>query len=182
MKSNLITSLLLAASVIAVSACATKPPPPPAATSTPPPASQPAPPPPPYQPPVSQAPTGPVAGSVEDFVVNAGDRVYFETDQSTLTAEGQRILDMQAAWLGRYPAVQVRIEGNADERGTREYNLALGARRAESVRAYLSSRGVAASRVSTISYGKERPIDGGTGDESWAKNRNGHTAITAGAR
>ena len=92
------------------------------------------------------------------------------------------MLDRQAEWLQRYPQVMVRIEGNADERGTREYNLALAARRAESVRAYLISRGVAGGRITTISYGKEMPIDAGSGEEAWAHNRNAHTAITSGAR
>jgi peptidoglycan-associated lipoprotein len=163
-----------------LAACATKPPPPPAATTEPPP-----PPPPPGQPappPVSRGPAGPVPGSVEDFVATAGDRVYFETDQYTLTSEAQAVLDRQAAWLARYPAVTIRIEGNCDERGTREYNLALGSRRAESTRAYLASRGVAAARISTISYGKERPIDPGSSEDAWAKNRNAHTSIVAGAR
>jgi peptidoglycan-associated lipoprotein len=125
---------------------------------------------------------GPIPGSVQDFVINAGDRVYFDTDQYTLRDDARGVLDRQAAWLQRYPQVMVRIEGNADERGTREYNLALGARRAESIRAYLASRGVAGGRVTTISYGKERPIDGGSGEDAWARNRNGHTAITSGAR
>jgi peptidoglycan-associated lipoprotein len=115
-------------------------------------------------------------------VVNVGDRVYFDTDEYTLRDDARALLDKQAQWLTQYPAVQIRIEGNADERGTREYNLALGGRRAESVRAYLSSRGIAASRITTISYGKERPIDAGTGEEAWAKNRNAHTALTSGTR
>ena len=85
------------------------------------------------------------------------------------------------AWLQRYPSVTVRIEGNADERGTREYNLALGARRAESVRSYLVQRGVSAARIDTISYGKERPIAAGSNEEAWARNRNAHTAIVSGA-
>ena len=92
------------------------------------------------------------------------------------------VLAAQAAWLNRYGAVQVGIEGNCDERGTREYNLALGARRASSVRDFLVSHGVNPARISTISYGKERPIDPGEGEEAWAKDRNAHTAITAGAQ
>ena len=162
-----------------VAACATKPPPPPAATNTPPPPSAP---PPSAPPPVAQRPVGPVPGSVEDFLVSAGDRVYFETDSYTLASDAQQILDRQAAWLSRYPQVTIRIEGNCDERGTREYNLALGSRRAESVRAYLASRGVNAARISTISYGKERPIDGASTEDAWAKNRNGHTTLVAGMR
>ena len=171
---------VMAGALALVAACATKPPPPPAATNTPPPpASQP-----PSQPPpaTAQRPVGPVPGSVEDFLVSAGDRVYFETDSYMLASDAQQILDRQAAWLSRYPQVTIRIEGNADERGTREYNLALGSRRAESVRAYLASRGVAAARISTISYGKERPIDGASTEEAWAKNRNGHTTLVAGMR
>jgi len=92
------------------------------------------------------------------------------------------VLDAQANWLRRYPSVRVRIEGNADERGTREYNLALGARRANSVRDYLVSRGVTSDRISTISFGKEQPIDPGSGEEAWQKNRNARTAIVSGAR
>ncbi|OYX34015.1 MAG: peptidoglycan-associated lipoprotein [Caulobacterales bacterium 32-69-10] len=167
----------------ALAACATKPPPAPAATPyTPPPSEAPPPPPPPPPPPVSQGQVGPIPGSMEDFVATAGDRVYFDTDQFTLRDDARAVLDRQAMWLQRYPQVVIRIEGNADERGTREYNLALGARRAESVRAYLASRGVAAGRVTTISYGKERPIDGGSGEDAWARNRNAHTALTSGAR
>jgi peptidoglycan-associated lipoprotein len=123
-----------------------------------------------------------VPGSVQDFVINAGDRVYFDFDSYSVRADAGPVLDAQAAWLGRYAAVQIRIEGNADERGTREYNLALGARRANAVRDYLVSRGVSASRISTVSYGKEQPIDGGTSEESYQRNRNAHTALTAGAR
>jgi peptidoglycan-associated lipoprotein len=92
------------------------------------------------------------------------------------------VLDAQAAWLTRYPQVIVRIEGNCDERGTREYNFALGARRAESIKDYLVSRGVSPARITTISYGKEKPIDAGAGEEAWAHNRNGHTALTGGVK
>src|SRR5262245_24709182 len=99
-------------------------------------------------------PTGPVSqgvvpGSVQDFVINAGDRVYFDFDSYSVRADAAPVLDAQAAWLGRYPVVMIRIEGNADERGTREYNLALGARRANAVRDYLVSHGVAAARITT---------------------------------
>ena len=92
------------------------------------------------------------------------------------------ILDAQAAWLGRYPAVHVRIEGNCDERGTREYNFALGASRASSVRDYLVAHGVEGARIETISFGKEHPLDPGESEEAWEKNRNAHTAITGGSR
>jgi peptidoglycan-associated lipoprotein len=118
---------------------------------------------------------------VQDFVVNVGDRVYFDFDQYAVRQDAQPILAAQAAWLARYAQVRVRIEGNCDERGTREYNLALGARRANSVRDFLVARGVNPSRIETISFGKERPIDPGEGEEAWAHNRNSHTAITAGA-
>ena len=132
--------------------------------------------------PAPAASTAPIPGSLQDFTVNVGDRVYFDLDQHTVRADAQPILDAQARWLQQYPQVAVRIEGNADERGTREYNFALGARRATAVRDYLASRGVSASRIETISYGRERPIDGGANEEAWARNRNGHTAITGGAR
>jgi peptidoglycan-associated lipoprotein len=92
------------------------------------------------------------------------------------------VLAAQAAWLNRNPAVQVRIEGNCDERGTREYNFALGARRANSVKEFLVTQGVNPSRITTISCGKERPIDAGTGEGAWQHDRNGHTAILSGAR
>ena len=125
---------------------------------------------------------GAVPGSAQDFIVNVGDRVYFDTDQHDIRTDAGPVLDAQANWLRRYPSVRVRIEGNADERGTREYNLALGARRANSVRDYLVSRGVTSDRISTISFGKEQPIDPGSGEEAWQKNRNAHTAIVSGAR
>jgi peptidoglycan-associated lipoprotein len=121
-------------------------------------------------------------GSAADLQQNVGDRVFFKTDQSGVDPEGQKTLQRQADWLKRYPNVTVTIEGHCDERGTREYNLALGARRSNSVRDFLVSHGVNPARITTISYGKERPIDPGTGEEAWAHNRNGHTAITGGAR
>ena len=136
------------------------------------------------------APTGPVdggslgaatPGSEQDFVVNIGDRIYFDLDSYEVRPDAYPRLDAQVAWLQRYPQVTVRIEGNADERGTREYNFALGARRAEAVRAYLVSRGVMDSRIETISYGKERPIAEGSSEDAWARNRNAHTAIVSGA-
>ena len=123
----------------------------------------------------------PAAGSEQDFVVNVGDRVYFDLDSYQVRSEAFPRLDAQVAWLQRYPSVTVRIEGNADERGTREYNLALGARRAESIRTYLVERGVNAGRIDTISYGKERPIASGSTEDALARNRNAHTAIVNGA-
>jgi peptidoglycan-associated lipoprotein len=123
-----------------------------------------------------------VPGSAQDFVVNVGDRVYFDFDAYALRADGKAVLTSQAGWLKRYPSVVVRIEGNCDERGTRDYNLALGARRAEAIKTYLISQGVSASRISTISYGKEQPVDLGSGEEAWAHNRNGHTALVGGVK
>ena len=132
---------------------------------------------------VGQGTVGGVApGSVQDFVVNVGERVYFDTDQYTVRSDAQPVLAAQAQWLNRNPNVRVIIEGNADERGTREYNLALGARRAQAVRDALISGGVAASRIETVSYGKERPIDPGSGEEAYARNRNARTNITGGAQ
>lgn len=171
---------LIATAAVAMTACASRPKPTPPMT-TPPPAEAPQAPsrPSPTAPPVNQ---GALPGTEQDFVVNVGDRVYFDTDAYTVREDATGVLNSQAAWLVRYPNVQIRIEGNADERGTREYNLALGSRRANSVRDYLVQHGVAASRIATISYGKERPIDGGTDEAAWGKNRNGHTAIVSGAR
>jgi peptidoglycan-associated lipoprotein len=144
--------------------------------------SQPQTPLPPGPAPVDQQSTAPVPGSAQDFVVNVGDRVYFDTDSHDIRADAQPILDAQAGWLRQYGSVRVRIEGNADERGTREYNLALGARRANSVREFLVGRGIAADRIATISFGKEQPIDTGSGEDAWQKNRNARTAIVSGAR
>jgi peptidoglycan-associated lipoprotein len=140
--------------------------------------------PPAQQPQVPQSPVnqGPLPGTVQDFVINIGERIYFATDSYDVTTDAQAVLAAQAQWLNRYPAVRVRIEGNADERGTREYNLALGARRANAVREFLVGQGVSGSRIESLSYGKERPIDPGTSEDAWAKNRNARTAITDGAR
>ena len=120
-------------------------------------------------------------GSLEDFRVNVGERVYFDLDQYRLDTEDHDILKRQAAWLASYPNIRILIAGNADERGTREYNLALGERRANAVKEYLVSLGVAASRVDTVSYGKERPVVAGSDEQSWALNRNGWTQIVSGA-
>jgi peptidoglycan-associated lipoprotein len=99
------------------------------------------------------------------------DRVFFTTDQYSLTPDGRATLDQQAAWLNRYPQVRIVMEGHADERGTREYNLALGDRRAAAARDYLVSRGISASRIRTISYGKERPAVNAPSESGWAQNR-----------
>lgn len=122
-----------------------------------------------------------VPGSVEDFVAAAGDRVFFGYDQSTLTSQARDILRAQANWMNSYPQVIAVIGGHADERGTREYNLSLGEKRASAVKDFLVSQGVDPGRITTVSYGKERPIAGGSDEQSWALNRNGHTAIVAGA-
>lgn len=124
----------------------------------------------------------PIPGSVQDFVINISDRIFFDVDQYEVREDAAAILERQAAWLNRYPAVQVRIEGNADERGTREYNIALGSRRANAVRDQLVALGVSPSRISTVSFGKERPIDPGADDEAFRRNRNARTAIIGGAR
>ncbi|MCL4134338.1 UNVERIFIED_CONTAM: hypothetical protein GTU68_058949 [Idotea baltica] len=123
---------------------------------------------------------GPRAGSIDDFRVNVGERVYYDLNGYRLDSDDQEILKRQAAWLSSYPSVRILVAGNCDERGTREYNLALGERRASIVKDYLVSLGVDPSRVDTISYGKERPIAGGTTEEAWALNRNGFTQIVSG--
>ena len=122
-----------------------------------------------------------VPGSAEDLRVNVGDTVHFDYDAYNITEEGRSVLQRQAAWLQKYPSVRVTIEGHCDERGTREYNLALGARRANAVKEYLASLGVSAGRVDTISYGKERPICTESDESCWAQNRRGVTTITGGA-
>ncbi|MBI1361356.1 MAG: peptidoglycan-associated lipoprotein Pal [Alphaproteobacteria bacterium] len=122
---------------------------------------------------------GPVAGSKADFMAKTTDRVYFALDQYTLTDQSRAALQAQAAWLKQYPSVQVQIEGNCDERGTREYNIALGQRRADSVKSYLASLGVNTTRIDTVSYGKDRPIDPGHSEDAWSANRNAHTNIVS---
>ncbi len=116
-------------------------------------------------------------GSPQDFAVNVGDRVFFETDSSALTSTAQATLDKQARWLQQYPRYAFTIEGYADERGTREYNFALGARRAETVKEYLVARGISAARFRTISYGKERPVAVCNDISCWSQNRRAVTAL-----
>ena len=118
-------------------------------------------------------------GSQQDFVVNVGDRVFFETDATELTAQARATLDKQAQWLATYNQYSFTVEGHADERGTREYNIALGARRAQTVRDYLASRGVQAARMRTISYGKERPVAVCNDISCWSQNRRSMTVINA---
>jgi peptidoglycan-associated lipoprotein len=176
---QLVRGALVALSLAAMAACASKPPlaperheaPPPGETYTAHPDSG-----------VAQSPEAAIPGSERDFVINAGDRVYFDLDQYAVRADASPVLEAQAAWLNRYRAVHIRIEGNCDERGTREYNFALGARRAQAVRDFLVTRGVDPARIEVISYGKERPIDPNSGEDAWQHNRNGHTQITAGSR
>jgi peptidoglycan-associated lipoprotein len=116
-------------------------------------------------------------GSQQDFVVNVGDRVFFESDSSELTAQSVATLEKQAQWLQSYSQYSFTIEGHADERGTREYNIALGARRAQTVRDYLASRGVSAQRMRTISYGKERPVAVCNDISCWSQNRRAVTVL-----
>ena len=120
-------------------------------------------------------------GSIEDFRTNVGDTVHFAFDRYQITDSDKTVLQKQAAWLNKYSHVRVTIEGHCDERGTREYNLALGARRAYSVKEYLVAQGVAFGRVGTISYGKERPVCTESNEGCWAQNRRGVTSITSGS-
>ena len=124
-------------------------------------------------------PNLPNPGSIEDFAYQSGGepRVFFSYDQYDLPPEARDILRRQANWMKIYDTSTAVIEGHADERGTREYNLALGARRADSVQAFLISQGVSPNRLRTISYGKERPIDGRPSETGWARNRNGYTNL-----
>jgi peptidoglycan-associated lipoprotein len=119
-------------------------------------------------------------GSAQDFVVNVGDRVFFETDSTDLTSTATATLDKQATWLGRYPRYTFTIEGHADERGTREYNFSLSARRAQTVRDYLASRGLPANRMRQVSYGKERPVAVCNDISCWSQNRRSVTLLDAG--
>jgi peptidoglycan-associated lipoprotein len=125
------------------------------------------------------APSAPsiVPGSQEDLVANVGDRVFYELNQSVLSDEAQATLTKQATWLGKYPNVTVQLAGNCDERGTEEYNLALGNRRAKAARDFLVAKGVSTARITTISYGKDRPVALGSNEQAWAQNRNAITSV-----
>jgi peptidoglycan-associated lipoprotein len=152
---------------VVLAGCETKPPP-----------AQPA----PMPAPVAATPAPSIVpGSAEDLRVNVGDTVHFDYDKYSIMDTDKTTLQRQAAWLGKYPSVRVAVEGHADERGTREYNLALGARRANAVREYLVSLGVSAARVETVSYGKERPMCSESTESCWAQNRRGVTIIASGA-
>jgi peptidoglycan-associated lipoprotein len=122
-----------------------------------------------------------VPGSEKDFAINVGDRVYFIVDTSTLTPEAQETLRRQAAWLKQYPNVTVQVEGHSDERGTREYNISLSARRATSTREFLIAQGVQGNRISSIAYGKERPVALCDAEQCYSQNRRSVTVITGGA-
>jgi len=116
-------------------------------------------------------------GSAQDFTVNVGDRIFFDTDSSAIRADAQGILARQAQWLNQYRNYGITVEGHADERGTREYNLALGARRAAAARDFLVAQGVASSRLKTISYGKERPVAVCDDISCWSQNRRAVTTL-----
>lgn len=123
------------------------------------------------------ATAGPAAGSEQDLVQNVGDRVFFAFDRSNLTAESDATLARQAAWLEKNPGVDVLVAGNCDDRGTEEYNLALGSRRANAARDYLVAKGINSSRIQTISYGKDRPVALGDNPQAWSQNRNAITSV-----
>jgi len=160
------TALLAGVSALTMSACAPKTPkslpPVPAPTVSP---ATPA--------PAPELPAGPVPGSQADFLaaINGRDTIHFAFDKYNVDAESVEILKGQAAWLAKYPAKKITLEGHADERGTRDYNLALGERRASAAKAYLVSLGIDAARITTVSYGKDKPADPASTEEAWAKNR-----------
>jgi peptidoglycan-associated lipoprotein len=120
---------------------------------------------------------GPAPGSEQDLVANVGDRVFYDFNKATLSSDADTTLGRQSAWLSKYPSVNVLVAGNCDERGTETYNLALGERRANAARDYLVAQGVAASRVQTISYGKDCPVASGNDDASYQQNRNAITSV-----
>jgi len=161
--------LAAVAAFVGLAACTTKPQ---AVEQAPPPAAAPA---------APEVTSNVVPGSIQDFRVNVGDTVHFDYNASAITDEDKGTLQRQATWLQKYPQVRVTVEGHCDERGTREYNLALGARRANAVKEYLVSLGVSSARLDTISYGKERPICTESTEDCWAQNRRGVTTITSGA-
>ena len=125
----------------------------------------------------TSTPTGPAKGSQEDLVVNVGDRVFFDYDRYNLQTKARMVLEKQAAWLKKYGNLTVIVGGHADERGTREYNLALGERRANAVKDYLVALGISADRIRTISFGKERPVAMGSNEAAWAQNRRSVTNV-----
>jgi peptidoglycan-associated lipoprotein len=120
----------------------------------------------------------PQPGTQQELEINVGDRIYFDYDSSVLSPTATQTLDKQAAWLKRYPDIIVTIEGHTDERGTREYNLALGDRRANAVKNYLVALQINSDRLLTISYGEEKPVDPGHDEAAWSKNRRAVTVVT----
>lgn len=169
---------LLATAAVAVAACASNPPPEPPPTPM---ASAPMVTP-PVQPPTAPPratppPSGPMAGSKADFAVKATDRVYFDYDAYNLDSDDQRSLSSQIAWLKQFPSTRVEVQGHADERGTRDYNIALGERRAQSVKSFLVAQGIAEGRIQTISFGKDKPLDMGHDEAAWSRNRNSYTNV-----
>jgi peptidoglycan-associated lipoprotein len=170
---RLVTKIALVSALVLTAACAKKKP----ADLPPPPAAQAQPEAAPYTPPSNPTSTT-VPGSRADFLAQAGtDTIHFGTDTYDVDAESQAILSKQASWLAKYPNVSVTIEGHCDERGTREYNLALGDRRANAAKNFLVNAGVPAGRISVISYGKERPVATGSDEDSWAQNRRAVTVV-----
>ncbi|MFN3591100.1 MAG: peptidoglycan-associated lipoprotein Pal [Thermaurantiacus sp.] len=178
MRTTSTFALVLGTSLV-LAACARReeplpPPPPPAQPVAPPTTTDPG---------VGTQPVMPsqVPGSQADFIAQSGsDRVLFAFDSYSLDAEARDILGRQAEWLNRYPNVRITIEGHADERGTREYNLALGERRANAARTFLAAQGVSSNRMNVISYGKERPAVDGSNESAWAQNRRAVTVLVSG--
>jgi peptidoglycan-associated lipoprotein len=176
-KISRLVQIASVAALLLAGACTSKPE---AVSTAPPPAPPPAQEAPPRAlPPAPPAPVarGPLPGSAEDFRVNVGDTVHFAYNEYGVQDTDKATLQKQASWLGRYPQVRVTVEGHADERGTREYNLALGARRANAVKEFLVSLGVSNARVETVSYGKERPICTESSESCFAQNRRGVTVV-----
>ncbi|MBK8839528.1 MAG: peptidoglycan-associated lipoprotein Pal [Hyphomonadaceae bacterium] len=167
-------TLLAGASMLAA-ACASNPPPEP----TPPPVVAEAPrvAPTPPAPIPTPRPSGPAAGSKGDFAAKSTDRVYFDYDQYNLDDADRRSLATQVAWLKQFPSTRVEVQGHADERGTRDYNIALGDRRAQAVSQYLQQQGITSTRIQTISFGKDKPLDMGHDEAAWARNRNAFSNI-----
>jgi peptidoglycan-associated lipoprotein len=171
-----ISLAVLSAAALLASACASNPPPEPTPAPVEPAApvvARPA----PITPAPAPTAAGPVAGSKADFANKNTDRVYFDYDQYNLDEADRRSLAGQASWLKQFPAARVQIEGNADERGTREYNIALSARRANAVVDYLRSQGIDGARVSTLPNGKDKPLDPGHDEAAWSRNRNAYTNV-----
>jgi peptidoglycan-associated lipoprotein len=174
LKFSMHLKLMAAAGLMVLAGCTTKPPATTAPPIEPPPAAD-------NTAPVTSESSSIIPGSAEDLRVNVGDTVHFDYDHYELRDEDRNILQRQASWLQKYPQVRVTVEGHCDERGTREYNLALGARRANAVKEYLVGLGVSGGRVGTISYGKERPICTQSSEDCYAQNRRGVTTVTSGA-